>query len=229
MSILLKKGRPSRRSNVCSSALVSVLGACLISAPVFAASHGDHDHDHDHEDEKRHAEAHVHGAANLAFALDGNELVVEFRSPAFNIVGFEHEAKDAEQTAAVKAAIEKLGMGSELLTIESAGCTLSDADVEAEGLLSEAHEDEHDHDEDHHEDEHHHDEDHAYEHEGEGAHAEFEVKYTFNCTTPDQLSEVSVAFFEEWSAIEEIDAVFLSGDQQLSVELTAENSAFEVK
>ncbi|WOF74104.1 DUF2796 domain-containing protein [Parvibaculaceae bacterium PLY_AMNH_Bact1] len=212
MSILLKKGRTDGRPNIYPGALVTALGVCLISVPAFAASHGDHG-DHDHEEEKRHAESHEHGAAELAFALDGNQLAVEFISPGANIVGFEHEAKDADEIAAVEAAIDKLQRGGDLIEFEGAACTLSDADVEAEGLLEEAHEDEH----------------HEDEHEGEDAHAEFEVKYTFNCTTPDQLSSISVSLFEQWPGIEEIETVFLSDNHQLSVELTAEKAAFEVK
>ena len=185
MSILLKKGRANRRPKNHSSAVVAALGTCLIATSGFAASHGDHDHDHDAE--KRHAESHEHGAAKLVMAVDGNQLIAEFTSPGMNIVGFEHEAKDADEIAAVKAAVEKLGMGAELIELKGAGCSLSDADVEAEGLLTEAHEEDH-HDGD--------------EHEGEGAHAEFEAKYTFNCVTPDQLSEVSVSFFEHWSGID---------------------------
>lgn len=218
MTILLKKGRGTKRPKIYPGTLITALGAGLIGAPAFAASHGHHDHDHD--DVKRHAESHEHGAAELAFALDGNKLAVEFTSPGANIVGFEHEAKNADEIAAVKAAIEKLQLGSTLIQLEGSACTLSDADVEAEGLLGEAHEDEH------HDDEHEHHED---AHEGEEAHAEFEVKYAFECARPDQLSGVSVAFFEQWPGIEEIETVFLSDDHQISVELTAENAAFEVK
>ncbi|MCE8000270.1 MAG: DUF2796 domain-containing protein [Rhodobiaceae bacterium] len=228
MTIVLKMGRGIKRPKIYPGTLVTALGACLLGAPALAASHGHHDHDHD--DEKRHAESHVHGAAELAFALDGNQLAVEFKSPGANIVGFEHEAKEADEIAAVKAAIEKLKMGSALIQVEGAGCTLAEADVEAEGLLAEAHHDEH-HEDEHHEDEHHDDEHEHHEdaHEGEDAHAEFEVKYTFECATPDQLSGVSVAFFEQWPGIEEIETVFLSGDHQKSVELTAEKAVFEVK
>lgn len=211
MSILSKKGRIDRRPKKYSGAVVAAIGTCFIATSGFAASHGDHDHDHDAE--KRHAESHEHGAAELAIALDGNQLIAEFISPGMNIVGFEHEARDAAEIAAVKAAVEKLGMGAELIELKGAGCSLSEADVEAEGLLAEAHEDEH----------------HGDEHEGDEAHAEFEAKYSFDCTAPGQLTGISVAFFEHWSEIEEIDTVFLSKDHQLSVELTGANPAFEVK
>lgn len=213
MSVLLKKGRTNRRPNVFPGAVVTALGICLAATPSFAASHGDHDHDHGHEhdEEKRHAEAHEHGAAKLAMALDGGELFVEFTSPGVNIVGFEHEAKSADEKAAVEAAIEKLGSGDDLFSFAGGGCALGSADVLAEGLLAE----------DHHDDDH--------DHEGEEAHAEFEVTYTFNCETPDQIAGVSTSLFETWPGIEEVETVFLSDDHQISVELTAGATEFEVK
>ncbi len=222
MTIVMKKGRGTKRPNIYPGAMVTALGVCLMGAPAFAASH-DHDHD-DHDAEKRHAESHEHGAAELAFALDGNKLAVEFTSPGANIVGFEHEAKDADEIAAVKAAVEKLSLGGQLFEFKGAGCSLLEADVDAEGLLEEAHE------EDHHEDDHHEGDEHGGdEHEGEDAHAEFHAVYTFNCVTPDQLSGVSVSFFEEWSGIEEMETVFLSDDHQISAELTGAVPEFEVK
>ena len=212
MSILSKKGRIDRRPKNYSGAVVAAIGTCLIATSGFAASHGDHDHDHDAE--KRHAESHEHGAAELAIALDGNQLIAEFTSPGMNIVGFEHEARDADEIAAVKAAVEKLGMGAELIELKGAGCSLSEADVEGEGLLAEVHEGDH-HEGDHHED--------------DETHAEFEAKYSFDCTAPGRLSGVSVGFFEQWPGIEEIKVVFLSDDHQISAELTGANPAFEAK
>ena len=43
--------------------------------------------------EKRHFEAHVHGVAEINIAVEGSKADVEFRAPAENIMGFEHEAK----------------------------------------------------------------------------------------------------------------------------------------
>jgi hypothetical protein len=43
--------------------------------------------------EKRRHEAHAHGVAEINIAVDGNKADVEFRAPAENVMGFEHEAK----------------------------------------------------------------------------------------------------------------------------------------
>jgi len=43
--------------------------------------------------EKRRHEAHAHGVAEINIAVDGSKADVEFRAPAENVIGFEHQAK----------------------------------------------------------------------------------------------------------------------------------------
>ena len=64
--------------------------------------------------EYRHHEAHEHGVAHMNVDFEGNELYIEFISPAANIVGFEHQPSTQEQNTAVKAAIKKLEAGEKL-------------------------------------------------------------------------------------------------------------------
>jgi uncharacterized protein DUF2796 len=208
MSIFLKKGRANKRPKICSGAVVAVLGTCLIPSSGFAASHGDHGH----EEEKRHAESHEHGAAELAIVVDGSQVFVDFKSPAMNLVGFEHEAEDPGEVAAVEHAILQLHLGADLIELGGTECTLTEVDVKAEGLLADTHDDDHDE---------HHDE--------KEAHSEFEASYVFNCTDPNWLMWVSVSFFNVWPGIEEIETVFLSGHHQIAVELTASNESFASK
>ena len=69
--------------------------------------------------EYRRHEAHEHGVAHMNVAFEGNELYIEFISPAANIVGFEHQPRTQEQKAAVKAAIKKLEAGEKLFALPS--------------------------------------------------------------------------------------------------------------
>lgn len=63
--------------------------------------------------EKRQAHAHAHGAADLNIVVEGKKVTVEFRSPAEDIMGFEHEAKsDADKKkrdAAMNTIKERFG------------------------------------------------------------------------------------------------------------------------
>jgi hypothetical protein len=81
--------------------------------------------------EKRHAESHVHGVAEINIVVEGKKVVVEFRSPAEGLMGFEHEANtDADKKkrdAALKVIKERFG---ELVIFDkSLGCKFQPGEV----------------------------------------------------------------------------------------------------
>ena len=69
--------------------------------------------------EKRHHGAHVHGVATLNVAIEGNNVYIEFSSPAANIVGFEHHPRAHEQKDAVQDAVNKLQNGDALFILSA--------------------------------------------------------------------------------------------------------------
>ena len=76
---------------------------------------------------------HEHGAASLNVALDGPDLVLEFISPAINIVGFEYAPSTDEQKELVEAAVIQLGDGEALFELNArAKCQLTNTEVESE-------------------------------------------------------------------------------------------------
>ena len=75
-------------------------------------------------------EAHEHGVVNLDAALDGKLLEGSIKTPAYNIVGFEHAPENAEQKRAISEAIAQLNKGYDTILIpESALYLLKDSDV----------------------------------------------------------------------------------------------------
>ena len=94
--------------------------------------------------------AHVHGIATLNLAMEGDELEIEFVSPAGNIVGFEHEAVTEAERRAIRDAIEQLRKGNELFDLPlAASCSLHVAEVEHGHGEEEKREDGHGHDAEH--------------------------------------------------------------------------------
>ncbi|WPO99490.1 DUF2796 domain-containing protein [Pseudomonas sp. HR96] len=78
-----------------------------------------------HADEQVHAGlgTHEHGVAQLDAALDGSVLELELRSPAMNLVGFEHPASSAEDQAKVAQMRKQLEQPLALFQLDSgAGC-----------------------------------------------------------------------------------------------------------
>ena len=118
--------------------------------------------------------AHVHGIATLNLAMEGDELEIEFVSPAGNIVGFEHEAVTAAERRAIRDAIEQLRKGNELFDLPlAARCSLHVAAVEHGHGEEEKREDGHGQDAKHDDgDEHGHTGE-----DGDGTHSEHEAKH----------------------------------------------------
>ncbi|MEO0337074.1 MAG: DUF2796 domain-containing protein, partial [Pseudomonadota bacterium] len=75
-----------------------------------------HAHDEHHNHKKKQLEAHEHGFGQLNVVTEGEKLLAEFKIPAHDIVGFEHQPKTKEQKASVEKAVQAL---------KSAGSNLS--------------------------------------------------------------------------------------------------------
>ena len=179
--------------------------------------------------EYRHHEAHEHGVAHMNVAFEGNELYIEFISPAANMVGFEHQPRTQEQKTAVKAAIKKLEAGEKLFAFPSgAEGKLVKSKVNTDINNESGHESDetesHEHDEmsrdaGHEAEKHGHEEQqHGDEHE---RHSEFKAEYRFVCKKPEKLVYVDVMLFSVFSGIEHIEVQLLTGTRQTALELTA--------
>ena len=133
-------------------------------------------------EDKRAADAHQHGHGVLNVALEGETLGIELETPGADILGFEHAAEADEDKATVEQARKTLSDPVALFGLPgSAGCKVTEAEIEigADETDHDDHDDDHheehadgdhdDHDDDHHEehaDEDHddHDDDHHEEH-----------------------------------------------------------------
>lgn len=169
----------------------------------------------------RHLDAHEHGVGDLNIAIDGTTLVMEFRAPGADIVGFEHAAESEADRAAVDAAVATLAAPLELFVLPAAAeCSVIRASA---GLDSE---EEHDDHEDHAADEDHYDHaedgDHA-EHDDDAGHTEFQAEYRLTCANPGALTDITFAYFDRFENAREVEVqiVTASGAQAFEVERAA--------
>ncbi len=136
-------------------------------------------------------EAHEHGTAEIELAVEGSDVQVNFASPVYNLVGFEHAPRDEQDREAVAAALALLGDPANLVLLHAdAGCTAVDIDVHWEAAFTEEH--------DHHD---HHDE----EDEAGEQHADATVAIRYNCDHPDRLDYLDVTAFESFERMSEVD------------------------
>lgn len=188
-------------------------------------------------EETRQLDAHEHGVGTLNIAFEGKTIAMEFMAPGADIVGFEYEAKSAEDRSAIENALAVLAKPSDLFVLPAAAeCTVKTASA---ALESEDEHDDHDdhgdhakHDDDHEEHaEHKHDEDHDdhakhddhEEHAEEAGHTEFHAEYMLTCANPKAISEVTFAYFDAFENAREVEVqvVTASGAKAFEVEKDA--------
>lgn len=203
----------------------TVLACAILGGVALAAS----------EDEHREHDAHEHGRGTLDIVAEGEELVVEFRIPAANVVGFEHAPRDDAEREAVHRAAETFRNPASVLVLPAeAECEVEEAEAGIVGMDDEEHDEGHGHDGDEHAKEEHDEEegedhDHAKEEHEEHdehsadsdgeAHSELRATYHFHCHAPERLVRIEVRVFENLRDAEEIDVRVVTATAQTAMEL----------
>ena len=163
-------------------------------------------------------EAHIHGEAKLNIVFEGPELLIELKSPSYNLVGFEHAPKTNNQLELVENTISLLKNFKNVAdTSTEANCKIADASVSTS--MRGIHEDEH-HEDEHHEDEHHEDE---HQHSAKEIHSEFSATYSLICNKPENLKSIQLELFSTFELMEEIAVQMIIQGKQGFAELNPDN------
>jgi len=170
--------------------------------------------------EEEHA-AHEHGHATLMLVQEKDELQLVFKSPAMNIIGFEHQANSSEQHAKVEWAKKSLSDAARLFHVsQNAQCELEHIAITSSLLEKDEHSDEH---------EYHEMDDHDSHTGGDNdSHSEFEAEYHFECVNITALKEIKLALFEIFTSIEEIETHIITNSGQKLLELDRENVSIKL-
>ena len=126
---------------------------------------------------------HVHGAAELMLAAEGNKIEIILNVPAMSVVGFESQVVSAEQQQAVSDADALLRNPDQLFSLRGGRCVLEDTQVDFSAITGVSLDTEK---------EHHTEEEHAS-HEGEVAdkdHSDIAVNYHFSCDSSGALEQL---------------------------------------
>jgi uncharacterized protein DUF2796 len=176
--------------------------------------------------------AHQHGHAALQLAIENNRMELIFTSPAYNLAGFEHEARtdgEKQQLANIRQWLET----TPLINMESATCTLTSATVSLGGETG-AH-DEHDHHNEHeahaghghdHKEEHH--EAHEEHHGEETTHRDYEVTQQLACDSLEPDVRLTSPLPARFPQLEELEIEWVSASGQGSSLITPTNRTFRV-
>ncbi|WP_150911049.1 ZrgA family zinc uptake protein [Marinobacter halotolerans] len=151
--------------------------------------------------------AHEHGHAALQLAIENNRMELIFTSPAYNLAGFEYQARTEEEKQQL-ANIRQWLETTPLINTESATCALKSATVSLGGETG-SHDD-HDH------------------HGEETSHRDYEVTQQLSCDklAPDvQLTSPLPARFPQ---LEELEIEWVGAGGQGGSLVTPANRTFRV-
>jgi hypothetical protein len=169
---------------------------------------------------------HVHGAAMLNLAIEGETVSIGLEMPAADVVGFEHAPKDSADRKKIADAAHRLGEGFDLFVFPTAAkCVLKTASVRSE-LMSDEHEKEHAGHKDHDDHGKKHD-DHERHEEGE-EHSEFDVSYTFECGDVRQITQTEIRLFKSFPTLEKLQTQFVTGSHQGGGTVSATNPVLKL-
>ena len=193
----------SRNNLICALLLISIAG----SSRTLAQS----------------ADSHVHGNAELNVVLMGQQLQVEFVSPAINLLGFERPPNTDEENATLNNTIEQLQRGGWLIEAFPTTCQLSTEEFEAP-VYDEHESSEHDHE--------HESSEHDHEHESSDHHAEahsnFRVTYLYDCDSAPR-KQLKMLAFDHYSGIETLTVQWIADQKQGYARLNKDNPVLDLE
>ncbi len=164
------------------------------------STEGHKDNNSTEAEEYRELGTHAHGVAELLIALSGNDIAIELRSPAFNILGFEYAPKTDAEFARLDGSITLLEAASFLEFNADADCQLASAEITQttqDTTLS---------------------------------HSDFDAIYRLDCAQPDRIALLDVSrLFETFTNIERIDVQWVSDTQQSAAQLSPERPVLAFK
>jgi G3E family GTPase len=175
------------------------------------------------------ADKHVHGEAELFIAFEGNQVLIEFESPADNIIGFEHAPATQLQQQQLANSLVLLDEHSSIAAFSEASCKQISANVESPFKNNrELESDEKSHDSEH--KKHDHDHDHDHEKNEKNEHTDFHTSYTLQCNADTQnINAVTINAFKHFTGINNITVKWVTANGQGSAKATAAKTEITLK
>ena len=157
---------------------------------------------------------HVHGQGQVGMAIDQNLISMTLESPGADIVGFEHEARTAEEKTIVIEALKQLSDPMFIIQLpESASCKVIQASSE---VTSKNGDDSHADHEDHNE------------HESE-AHGSFIAEYQLECANVAVIDFITFVYFGHFRNAQSLMVVLIDKNGQHRHEISRDNPILYLK
>jgi hypothetical protein len=184
-------GKRCLRHGAKALCLTFVYATVVYATAMPAAAEGDVFEEH---------HAHEHGVATLEVAIESAQLAIQFRSPAMNLLGFEHRPRSVQDQAALSRALGWLrDPAGQFQPSNDAGCRVVKSEVTPPD----------------------------WEHSAE--HSEFAANYEFDCDRPAALRQLEVRLLQHLDSGVKIEVQVASPEGQRRVELTRSNPRLSLR
>jgi len=158
---------------------------------------------------------HQHGHARLQMAVGNNNVDLILTSPAFNLLGFEHEPRTGQQKQTLENARQWLTTQA-LITPDGSNCTVKSASMSfgAEATEQDRHDHDHDHEESH--------------NEANDEHSNIEVSQVLDCAGTDISGQLTTPLIAQFPEIQELNVEWVTNSRQGSAKLSSSDSRFRL-
>jgi hypothetical protein len=154
---------------------------------------------------------HQHGHAQLQMAVENNNVDLILTSPAYNLLGFEHEPRTEQQKQTLENARQWLTTQALIMPVGSS-CAVESASMDFN--VKAAEQDHHDHDHDH--------------DETLNEHANIEVSQVLNCNGADISGQLTTSLIAQFPEIQELDVEWVTNSRQGSTKLSSSDNRFQL-
>ncbi|MBR9871209.1 MAG: DUF2796 domain-containing protein [Gammaproteobacteria bacterium] len=156
-------------------------------------------------------QAHQHGMAELQVAISGEQIDVLLLSPAYNLVGYEHPPRSAEQHQTLESAVAWL-KHTALVDTPHQQCTPEQSHVLTS--WNDQHADHHGHGHDH-------------DHDSSG-HNDIEITQRLHCPGLSDINELQTELFDRFPGVEQLKAQWVSPQGQNGARLSPGKHRFQL-
>lgn len=161
--------------------------------------------------------AHQHGHAELQIAVDTNNADVFLRSPAYNLLGFEHQPRTKQQHQQL-ADLEQWAASTPLINTEDGNCKVKDASFHSSWPEATDQHDNHAHEHEHHD----------HRDEQESGHSDIEITQSLTCDGLANQHALATPLMEHFPALEHLDVQWIDASGQGATRLEAGDQQFRI-
>ncbi len=156
--------------------------------------------------------SHTHGVAKLTVAVDNDVVEIEFRSPAVNLIGFEHQASTKLDFEEINRAKAILNQNNVMFSFSGGDCQLINHFVDVSSIIDKSQLKGHQPKRS------------KYSHQHDDNHTDVHATYHYSCENTSSLTSITVNVFTLFENIQQAQAFWINSSTQGVVLLNSKSN-----